>query len=356
MPKFHSLKVREVRRETAGCVSIAFETPEELKEEYAFAPGQHLTLKMTINGEEVRRTYSICAGPIDGELRVAVKKVPEGLFSTFANEQLHSGDALDVMTPMGRFTIAIDPANEKRYVAFAAGSGITPVISIMKAILQQEPGSEFTLFYGNRSSDSIIFLEEIEGLKNEHMGKLSVYHVLSREHTGADLFNGRITAEKCKAFFDKLIDVEDVDDFFICGPFDMMQEIRQTLQERGVDRKRIHFELFHAGEAPPKVARPKDEEISTIQSLVKITLDGNSFELPLSYDGDTILEAAARAGANLPFACKGGVCATCRAKLVEGRVEMDANYALEPEEIEAGYILTCQSHPKTHKVVVDFDS
>jgi len=355
MPRFHSLKIKEVRRETEDCVSVAFEVPEALKPEYRFIQGQHLTLKTQLGGEEVRRSYSICASPFDDTLRVAIKKLEGGLFSTYANEKLKAGDTLDVMTPMGRFFTELGPAQAKHYVAFAAGSGITPVLSIMKAVLQKEPKSEFTLFYGNRRADSIIFHEEIEGLKNEHMGRLSVFHILSREQQGSELLSGRIDADKCSAFCDKLIGPLEVDEYFLCGPEPMIHAIRDTLAGLGVDKKKIHSELFIAGLNGKAQAKKERAETESVRANIRITLDGNSFEFPLSSGKDTILEAALRAGANLPFACKGGVCCTCRAKLVEGEVEMAANYALEPEEVEAGYILACQSHPKTGRVVVDFD-
>ncbi len=356
MPKFHPLKIKEVRRETGECVSVAFEVPKELQPEYRFIQGQHLTLKTELGGEEVRRSYSICASPNDDVLRVAIKKLEGGRFSTFANEQLQAGDILEVMTPMGRFFTKLDPANEKNYVAFAAGSGITPILSIMKAVLQQEPKSEFTLFYGNRKVDSIIFREEIEGLKNEYMGRLGVHHILSRELQGSELFSGRIDAEKCSAFCDKLIDPEGVDEFFLCGPEPMIHSLRDTLVNRGVPRENIHFELFVAGLNGKAQKKEQGRKAQSVEASIHITLDGNAFEFPLTSGEDTILEAAHKVGADLPFACKGGVCCTCRAKLVEGEVEMDVNYALEPEEVEAGYILTCQSHPKTERVVVDFDS
>lgn len=357
MPKFHPLKVKEVRPETEECVSVAFELPEELQEDFQFLPGQYLTLKAQINGEEIRRSYSICTSPLDRELRVAVKKVPEGRFSTFANEQLKAGDELEVMTPMGRFHTELDPAHEKEYVAFAAGSGITPIMSIMKSVLSKEPKSLFTLFYSNRMIDSIIFREQIEGLKNQYMGRLRLFHVLSREKLGSPLMSGRITAEKCEQFYDKLIDPTQIDDFFLCGPQPMIEAIRETLLDRGVDRKKIHFELFNTGNG--KAAKPQRETVAEalpdIEAMVAIKLDGNHFEFPLSSQADTILDGALKAGADLPYACRGGVCSTCRAKLTEGEVSMDVNYALEPEEVEAGFILTCQAHPKSDKVAVDFD-
>ncbi len=356
-PTFHSLTVKEVRRETADCVSVCFETPESLSGNYQFIPGQYLTLKTTLNGEEVRRSYSICAGPNDGELRVAIKKTTGGLFSSFANDVLKAGDTLDVMTPMGTFHTPIAAAQAKNYVAFAAGSGITPIVSILKAVLETEPESTFTLFYGNRSADTIIFREAIEALKNRFMHRLRIHYLLSREYPGSDLFYGRITAEKCAAFCNILIDIDAVDEFFLCGPETMVEAVRDTLSELGVERKKIHVELFLAsGSRQAAHAQERVEALPDIVSTVRVILDGNNFEFTLPAHGDTILDAAMKAGADLPFSCKGGVCCTCRAKLVEGEVMMEVNYALEADEVAQGYILTCQSHPQSERVVVDFDS
>lgn len=357
-PKFHKLTVKDIRRETDDCVSVAFEVPEALHQDYTYIPGQYLTLKTEISGEEVRRSYSICSSPLDNELRVAVKKVDGGLFSTFANEVLEVGTNLDVMTPIGNFHSTLDTANQKHYVAFAAGSGITPIMSIMKTVLNTEPKSQFTLFYGNRATEGIIFREAIEGLKNVFLGRLSLHYVLSREFNSSDLFTGRISREKCETFFAKIIDLEDVDEFFICGPQEMNEDIRDLLLERSIDRKKIHVELFTTGVSRNDSAKKKVQTSDKpgFEAQIRLTLDGNTIEFPLQSSGDSILDAALKQGADLPYACKGGVCCTCRAKLLEGEVEMDLNYALEPDEVEAGYILTCQSHPKTQKVVVDFDS
>lgn len=351
------MRICDIRRETTDCVSIAFEVPESLRDEYRYIPGQHLTLKTIFNREEIRRSYSICSHPLDGELRVAIKHLKGGTFSTLANQALKVGDTLDVMTPMGHFYASHDsPDKQRHYVAFAAGSGITPIISILQATLHQEPSSRFTLFYGNRTVDSIIFHEKLEGLKNIYLQRLSIYYILSKENPGNDLFAGRINAQKCRTFTQKLFDPESVDDFFLCGPQEMTEEVRQTLLESGVDRKNIHQELFHTGE---KAAAKRKVEIATgptIQSQITVTLDSRSFEFPLATTGASILDAALQAGADLPFACKGGVCCTCRAKLREGNVTMEVNYALEPDEVAAGYILTCQSHPTSARVAVDFDS
>jgi len=356
MPKFHPLTVHEVRQETADCVSVTFDIPKELAATFAFQPGQYLTLRTTIRGEDVRRSYSICSSPFDGELRVAIKKVLGGKFSTFANEQLAPGDTLHVMPPMGHFFTTLDTEHQHHYVAFAAGSGITPVMSNLKAILQKEPNSHFTLIYGNRTRDSIIFKEQLEALKNQYLGRLSVHHVLSREELGGPLFSGRIDDQKCKAFGAKLIDISDVDTFFVCGPAGMIRAVQKALTELGVDKKRIKVELFTAPDADIKKPQPKVTDArKELHSKIVIHIDGNTHQYELDKPGASILDTALQSGADLPFACKGGVCSTCRAKVLEGAVEMDVNYALEPEELEAGYVLTCQAHPTTERVVVSYD-
>lgn len=358
MARFHELKVREVRRETKDTVSVAFDVPETLATDFAFIPGQYLTLKTPINGEDVRRSYSICTSPNENDLRVAVKKVDGGLFSTFANEVLKAGDQLEVMAPVGKFVVNIDPSNQKHYVAFAAGSGITPVISIIKSVLESEPNSEFTLFYGNRSFSTIIFREQLEALKNSYMGRFTIHHVLSGEDQGSALLNGRINAEKVREFFKFFVNFDDVDEYFICGPESMIHDVKDVLAGMGADKKQVHFELFTSplgklnGSAPEE---KKEKSSGNVNCSVKIILDGDSFEFELNTDGENILDAALKQGADLPFACKGGVCCTCRAKLQEGEVDMEVNYALEEEEVERGFILTCQSHPTSERVVVDFD-
>ena len=355
-PTFHSLRVQEVRRETADCVSVSFDVPETLTDAYAFTQGQYLTLKTQINGEEVRRSYSICTSPLDDDLRVAIKEVPDGKFSTFANQHLQKDTLIDVMTPTGNFFTELSETNEKNYVCFAAGSGITPVMSIMKTVLQREPNSQFTLFYGNKGADSVIFKEKIDGLKSDYMNRLTVHHILSREHPGSDLFYGRIDEEKCQSFCNLLLDVKEVDEFFLCGPKAMIRAVSTTLEKEGVDKKRIHFELFTSplGKLDGK-RKVRKTVAKNIISKIKITSDSNLLQFDLESEGVTILDAALAAGADLPFACKGGVCCTCKAKLISGNIEMDVNYALEPDEVAAGYILTCQAHPTTDEVHVSFD-
>lgn len=357
--KFYNLKVAEIRPETSDCVSVALEVPAALKDTFQFAAGQYLTFRMQMNGEEVRRSYSVCVSPDEGELRVAVKKVDGGKFSTYANDTLKAGEVLDVMPPMGKFSPRASDKKAKNYLAIVAGSGITPVMSIMKSVLKNEPGSTFTLIYGNRSRNTIIFREEIEGLKNTYMQRLRVYHILSREQMDVPLFNGRISADKCAEFCDTLIDIKAIDEAFICGPEDMILSVKQRLTDLGVASENVHIELFTSPDQPKATHDKWVKEHSADDgkmSKVSITLDGTTFEMNLSYNGDSILDAALKMGADLPFACKGGVCCTCRAKVTEGSVDMEVNYALEKDEIEKGFVLTCQSHPRTERVVIDFDA
>jgi ring-1,2-phenylacetyl-CoA epoxidase subunit PaaE len=357
--KFYSLKVRDVRPETVDCVSVSLEVPAELEETFRFAPGQYLTFRRHFDNAEIRRSYSICTSPGEGELRVAIKKVDEGKFSTYAHSELKAGDVLDVMPPMGKFTPKKTDAAHKEYLAFAAGSGITPIMSIMKAVLEEEPASSFTLIYGNRSKNSIIFREAIEALKNKYMTRLRVFHVLSREYMEIPLFSGRITAEKCGDFCDKLVDITTIDEAFICGPEEMILSVRQKLADLGMPTANIHIELFTSPDQP----KPAHEQWVASHkgatgpvSKVSITLDGVTFDMEVPFVGESILDAALKNGADLPYACKGGVCCTCRALVTEGEVEMEVNYALEHDEVEKGFVLTCQSHPRTERVVIDFDA
>jgi ring-1,2-phenylacetyl-CoA epoxidase subunit PaaE len=356
---FHQLTIADIRRETPDCISIAFTVPEELKTAYSFKQGQNLTLRTVMDGEEVRRSYSICSSPHENELRVAIKKAPYGKFSGWANNMLKQGDVLEVMPPTGTFYTDLDPAHKKKYLAFAAGSGITPVISIIKTTLATEPNSTFTLVYGNQSRTSIIFKEQLEALKNQYMSRLAIHFILSREQTETDIYCGRIDNAKLDQLSQQLINVPAMDDIFICGPEQMIFTVQHWLQQHGIDKKKIHFELFTTPGQKTETGVPKPDvrkEAGHVQqSQVTVKLDGIAFDFELPFEGQTILEAALQQGADLPFSCKGGVCSTCKARLLEGQVEMDINYALEQEEVEQGYILTCQSHPRTGKVVVDFD-
>ncbi len=353
---FHSLKINSIKKETEDCVSVGFEIPAELSAEFQYKEGQNITVKKQIEGEEVRRSYSICTAPHEKELRVAIKKVDGGIFSQFANDVLKPGDMLDVLPPTGKFNARLDANKAGNYLAIAAGSGITPIMSIIKHTLQSQAGSHFTLVYSNRSRGSIIFFEELEGLKNKYIQRFNFINILSREKTDAEIFYGRINEEKLKAL-DRLIPFNEFDEIYLCGPEALIFSTSDFLQNKGIKKSRIHFELFTTPgqtyqEKTAAIIKPFDKGP---KSNVTIRLDGRSFGFDLSYAGQSILDAALQQGADLPYACKGGVCATCRAKLIEGKVNMDANYALEPEEIEQGFILTCQSHPTTNSVMVDFD-
>ena len=352
---FHQLKVKDIRKETVDCVSISFEVPEELKDQFIYKQGQYLTLRTTINGEEVRRSYSVCSSPLDNELRIAVKAVENGSFSKYANELLQKGEVIEAMPPLGKFFTELNPEHKKRYVAFAAGSGITPILSIIKTTLLTEPNSEFTLVYGNRNRHTIIFKEELEALKNRFINRFRVIHILSREKMDAPINFGRIDLTKCETLFTKAINVESTDEFFLCGPEEMIFSVKETLEKKGVDKKKVHFELFTSAASLKRPTVQHTSISNEVKSKITIKLDGTAFDFDLGFEGESVLDAALKQGADLPFACKGGVCCTCRAKLVEGEVDMDLNYGLEPEEIEQGFILTCQSHPRTKKVVIDFD-
>lgn len=358
-PRFYELKVKDIRPETADCVSVALEVPEELRDVFLFQPGQYLTFRKHLDGAEVRRSYSICTSPREGELRVAIKQVEEGKFSGYANTQLKKGDILEVMTPMGKFSPKSSDKKGKQYLAFVAGSGITPVMSIMRHLLEDEANSQFTLVYGNRSRNTIIFREAIEGLKNRFMDRLRVYHVLSRELMDVPLFNGRIDAQKCTDFCNTLIDLTGMDEAFLCGPEEMILSVREKLVALGMPSANVHLELFSSPDQPKRKHEEWKKEHAKEEgpvSKVSIRLDGATFDIDLAYGGDNILDAALAHGADLPYACKGGVCSTCRAKIIEGTVDMEVNYALEPDEVAKGFVLTCQSHPTSERVIVDFDA
>ena len=356
--KFHSLKIIDVRPETADCVSVSLEVPAAQKELFLFTPGQYLTFRTTIGGEELRRSYSICSSPNDGELRVAIKKVEQGKFSTYANSALKAGDVLDVMPPMGKFGPKKSDGVHKEYLAFVAGSGITPVMSIMKTVLENEPNSNFTLVYGNRSKSSIIFREAIEALKNRYMQRLRLHYILSREYVDVPLFSGRINAAKCGELCKTLIDLSITDEAFLCGPEDMILSVKQQLINLGMPSEKVHIELFTSPDQPKQAHEKWASEHNNDKgpmSKVSVTLDGMTVEMDVPFNDETILDAALRNGMDLPYACKGGVCCTCRARVMEGEVEMEVNYSLEHDEVEKGFVLTCQSHPRTERVVIDFD-
>lgn len=349
---FHKLTVKDIKHETPDCVSIAFDIPSELQKEFQFIPGQNVTIKTPL--DEIRRSYSICTSPLENELRIAVKKVNNGIFSSFANEKLKKGDVLEVLPPTGTFCTEIKASNKKEYVFFAAGSGITPVISIIKTILNTEVQSNVTLIYGNKNVPSIIFKEELEALKDKHLERFRIYHILSREKTDSVFNYGRIDLDKCHQL-SKLIRLNSVDEFFICGPEQMIFTVKDFLQNSGIDPEKIHFELFTTPTRQHTQIYTAVKEEKEEGSKITVKLDGRSIDFMLDYNSNTILDAALAEGADVPFACKGGVCCTCKAKLLEGEVEMETNYGLEPSEVKAGFILTCQSHPRSKNVVVDYD-
>jgi len=352
---FHPLRVAEIEPVTEDAVAITFEVPEELQEDYAFTQGQHLTLRTELAGDDVRRNYSICSPVSSGLLRIAVKRLPGGAFSEHALEVLKPGDVIDVMTPTGRFFTELDPSHEKSYVCVAAGSGITPIMSIVATTLEVEPRSRVTLVYANRTHASVMFLEEVEDLKDRYPERLQLIHVLSREPQEVELFSGRLDVPRMQRMLEAIIPPDTVDEWFLCGPFDMVSTLRKQLVSEGVSKRCIHAEVFHVETQPP-VRRTPVETVPESGAAVTITLDGRQSSFTLPSDGPSVLEAALTVRADAPFACKGGVCGTCRAKVVEGTVEMDTNYALEPDEMERGYVLTCQSHPTSEKVVLDYDA
>ena len=355
MSKFHSIKILDIHRETKDCSVITFEIPEGLKNDFKYTQGQHLTLKATIDGQEARRSYSLCSSPAEHKWQVAVKKINGGLFSSFVNDNLKSGDYLDIMPPNGVFFTEVSSSNSKNYIAFAAGSGITPILSIIKTHLALEPNSTFKLFYLNRTVKSIIFKEEIELLKNRYLGRFEIFHFLTKEHRNIELLNGRFTKEKLQILTDKIIDVPSTDECFICGPEEMIFLIRDELVAAGVPKEKVHFELFTTGNSDEDKQRINKILEHKVEGTEVTILDGGKeFHFTMEDDFDNILDGALAAGADLPFACKGGVCSTCRCKVIEGTLEMKVNYALDENEVAKNYILSCQAVPTSKKVVVDF--
>ncbi len=357
MSRFHALTLTDVRRETPEAVSLAFAVPPDLAGDFAWQPGQYLTLRALLDGEDVRRSYSICAGPEDGELRVAVKHVEGGRFSGHANTSLKPGEILEVMPPIGRFTLA--PATGPRLVlCFAAGSGITPIISIIRDLLAREPETRVMLFYGNRTIGSILFREALEDLKNRYLTRLSITHILSREKQDVALLNGRLDAEKIGAFTGRLFDPAVVDDVLVCGPARMVADVESVLTAAGVEKARIRHELFLAPDAAPQAPRPvaAAAPARTGNARVTVILDGIRTDIAVPFEGGiSVIEAAGAQGVDLPYSCKGGVCSTCRCMTRAGEVEMMLNYSLEPWETEAGYVLACQTKPLSDEVILDFD-
>ena len=356
MAEFHQVTISDVHKETADTVVLTFDIPETIKEQFKFKQGQHLTLRAFLDGEDIRRTYSLCTSPYDNQWKVAVKQIRDGVFSTYANTSLKPGDQIDIMKPSGHFFVEIDASKPKNYIAFAAGSGITPMLSIIKAHLSQEPDSTFKLFYLNRTTKSIIFKEEIEQLKNQYFQRFHVFYFLTKEQRDIPFLNGRFDKEKLGILTKTFIDVDDTSDAFICGPQDMIFMIRDELVTAGMKKEHIHYELFFSG-------KTTDSEKATADILkqkmdgteVTIIDGGREFHFVMGNEYDNLLDGALAAGADLPYACKGGVCSTCKCQVKEGSVKMKVNYALEEDEVAKDYVLSCQAVPTSDKVVVDFD-
>jgi ring-1,2-phenylacetyl-CoA epoxidase subunit PaaE len=355
MSKFHPLQVACVERETRDAVAITFAVPEALRPQYRFEQGQHLTLRAVVDGEDVRRSYSICSAVQDGTLRIAVKKSPGGVFSTWANTMLKAGDTLDVMPPLGHFNFPLDASASRHYLGFAAGSGITPLLSIVKTTLAAEPKSRFTLVYGNRASGTVMFKEELAALKDTYLGRFNLVHVLSREAQDIELLHGRIDRAKADLLLGKWIPTGDIDTAFVCGPGGMMDAVVAALKARGFSDARIKVERFAASIPKHAHVAQKLPAPGHTECEVTVVLDGVTRTFPLEKAKENILEAGLRNGVELPYSCKGGVCSTCRCRLVDGEVDMDVNFALEDYEVARGFILACQSYPVTDKVTIDYD-
>ena len=355
MSRFHPLAVAKVERETRDAIAITFAIPPALAGQFRFEQGQHLTVRAAIGGEDVRRSYSICSAVQEGELRIAVKRNPGGVFSTWANDALHVGDKIDVLPPLGHFNVPLDPAQCKHYVGFAAGSGITPLLSIVKTTLAVEKTSEFTLFYGNRASGTVMFKEELAALKDDYLTRFNLVHVLSREAQDIELLHGRIDRAKADALLAHWVDLDTVDAVFVCGPDGMMRAVVEALLGRGFPETKIRIERFATSIPKQEHRAGKASTPGHTECEVTVVVDGATRTFIVEKGRESILEAGLRAGIELPYSCKAGVCSTCRAKLVTGEADMDANFALEDYEVARGFVLTCQCYPVTDKVTVDYD-
>jgi ring-1,2-phenylacetyl-CoA epoxidase subunit PaaE len=349
--RFNTLAVADVDRLCEDAVAVTFDVPEDLAAEYDFRPGQSLIVRRRIDGRDERRNYSICA-PAGAPPRIGVREVPDGLFSSWLVHQVRPGDELEVSTPTGGFTPDLEVA--AHHVLLVAGSGITPALSIAASVLEN-PNTTVTLLYGNRRTSTVMFADELADLKDRHPSRLNLIHVLSREPREVELFTGRLDAERLRAILPMLGDPRLVDHWWLCGPFDMVTDVQELLQAKGVSRELVHQELFYVGDVPPAPAMHPEAEIEGAASEVAVKLDGRVTTSVIPRD-TTVLEGAQRGRPDLPFACKGGVCGTCRARVTDGIVDMRRNFALEPAEVDAGFVLTCQSHPVSERVAVDFDA
>jgi len=354
MRKFHSLTVSDKRNETADSVRLSLQVPDDIQSEFNFLPGQHLPIQIEIDGKPVRRTFSICSVPGAGPLELGIRIQPGGLFSGYVAGSLQAGDVLQVMPPFGQFHASIDPANQKTYLAFASGSGITPIISIVRSTLEQEPGSRVLLFYGNRRQNTTMFIDDLYALKNSFPERLQLYFLFTREEQEYPIFSGRLDAEKTGELYQAFCNGLTPDEAFICGPDTMIASVRTALVELGMDDEVIHVERYGAPRKK-RVAGVTEAPADEHECSVTVIMDGHrkSFQMPA--EGSSIVDAAAEEGIELPFSCKAGVCATCRTHVRDGEVRMETNYGLEPWEVEQGYVLACQSHPVTDKVTLDYD-
>ncbi len=356
MRQFHTLKIASIESETADSMRVALTVPEKLQKEYEFLPGQHLPIQITVDGKKVRRTYSICSVPGEQPLVLGVRVQPGGRFSEYVASELSAGDELDVMPPFGQFHVTLDADNQKTYLAFAAGSGITPVLSIIRSILEGEPLSKFVLFYGNRRQSTTMFIEDLYALKNRFPERLQLYFLFTQEEQEYSIFSGRLDGAKVRELFTDFCEGLEPDEAYLCGPFPMIETITTALSELGFDSDKIHKERYGPPRKSKRAAKSK-ASVAELKDLSTITIimDGHrkSFEMPKA--GDNIVDAAAANGYELPFSCKGGVCATCRTHVREGAVTMETNYGLEPWEVEKGYVLACQSHPVSESVILDYD-
>jgi len=356
MAEFHKLKIADIYKDTEDTSVVTFNVPIKLQEEFKFRQGQHLTLKADIDDEDIRRSYSLCSSPSDNKWQVAVKLIPGGKFSTYINESLKAGDEIEVMVPSGTFGVPVKPEDSKNYLFFAAGSGITPVLSMVKAHLEQEQNATCKLFYVNKTAKSIIFKEELEQLRNKYFGRLEIYYFLTKERRDIELFNGRFDDEKMKVLTKTFIDIPDTNEVFLCGPEKMVNYVSDYLIKAGLPKELVHFELFVTGLSEEDIKRAERLAKQNVEGIeVTIVDGGKEFAFTMTKEYDNILDAALGAGADLPFACKGGVCSTCKCRVVEGSVEMKINYALDEKEVSQNLVLSCQSVPTSDKVVVDFD-
>lgn len=357
--QFHELRVADVQRLTPAAVAITFEVPDELAGEFSFEPGQHLTLRRTINGEDARRSYSICMSRPEAlrrkVIRVGSAEVDGGLMSTWLNREVKVGDTIEVMSPLGSFTTPPSETSARHHVAIAAGSGITPVLSLLTSALEEEPDSRVTLVYGNRRTESIMFLEELEDLKNQYPGRVHLMHVLSREPQDVEWLNGRIDADKLERLFGSVLPVDTADEWYLCGPFQMVETARKSLADNGVDESHVHHEIFHVDDGTTPRQRLDVDTSAPAEAVITVNLDGRTTRVEMPTKQESILDATLRARPDAPFSCTGGVCGTCRARVVSGEVTMDRNYALEPDEVAAGLVLACQSHPVTDEVTINYE-